>query len=146
MAVNPIPKFMVLSIDGVPFGMLTRLLQEGVMPHLAQLVEQTGMQPMRSVQPTVSCVAWSSYMTGCNPGKHGVFGFIDRRAGSYDLSFPNSRMMAVEHIWVSGIRLGIITEIHLTVPSCFLELMGSSDWNMHSWIFRYRWDWIGSPA
>jgi len=94
-----IPKCMVLSIDGVPFGLLERLLQQGVMPHLARLIEQTGMQPMRSVQPTVSCVAWSSYMTGCNPGKHGVLGFIDRREGSYDLSFPNSRMMAVEHLW-----------------------------------------------
>jgi predicted AlkP superfamily phosphohydrolase/phosphomutase len=93
------PKCMVLSIDGVPFGLLERLLRQGEMPHLAELVEQTGMQPMRSVQPTVSCVAWSSYMTGRNPGKHGIFGFIDRREGSYDLSFPNSRMMAVEHIW-----------------------------------------------
>jgi len=106
MAEKPIPECMVLSIDGVPFGLLERLLQEGVMPHLAQLVEQTGMQPMRSVQPTVSCVAWSSYMTGCNPGKHGVLGFIDRRADSYDLSFPNSRMMAVEHIWEILSRAG----------------------------------------
>ncbi len=106
MAEKPIPKFMVLSIDGVPFGLLERLLHEGVMPQLAQLVEQTGMQPMRSVQPTVSCVAWSSYMTGCNPGKHGVLGFIDRREGSYDLSFPNSRMMAVEHIWEALSRAG----------------------------------------
>ena len=106
MAEKPIPECMVLSIDGVPFGLLERLLQEGVMPHLAQLVEQTGMQPMRSVQPTVSCVAWSSYMTGCNPGKHGVLGFIDRRADSYDLSFPNSRMMAVEHIWEIVSRAG----------------------------------------
>jgi len=106
MTVNPIPKFMVLSIDGVPFGLLRRLLQEGNMPNLSQVVEQVGMQPMRSVQPTVSCVAWSSYMTGCNPGKHGVLGFIDRREGSYDLSFPNSRMMAVEHIWEVLSRAG----------------------------------------
>ncbi len=92
-------KFLVLSIDGVPFGLMERMLEEGVMSHLAKLVEETGLRQMRSVQPTVSCVAWSSYMTGCNPGKHGIFGFIDRREGAWELSFPNSRMMAVDNIW-----------------------------------------------
>ncbi|MBN1845976.1 MAG: alkaline phosphatase family protein [Sedimentisphaerales bacterium] len=99
------PRLMVLSIDGVPFGLLERFLAGGRMPNLAGLVEQAsaggqgGLRPMRSAQPTVSCVAWSSYMTGCNPGKHGIFGFIDRREDGYELSFPNSRMMAVEHLW-----------------------------------------------
>ncbi len=92
-------KLTVLSIDGVPLGLLHQLTNEGDMPHLARLIEQNGLNQMRSVQPTVSCVAWSSYMTGCNPGKHGIFGFIDRRPGSYDLDFPNGRHMAVPHIW-----------------------------------------------
>jgi predicted AlkP superfamily phosphohydrolase/phosphomutase len=93
------PKLTVLSIDGVPYGLMRRMLDEGIMPHLAGLVEQVGLRQMRSVQPTVSCVAWSSYMTGRNPGKHGIYGFIDRREGSFDLSFPNARMMAVDNIW-----------------------------------------------
>jgi len=93
------PKLMVLSIDGVPIGLLRRLIEQGDMPHLARLAEQTPIQQMRSVQPTVSCVAWSSYMTGRNPGKHGIYGFIDRRDGGYELMFPNSATMAAENIW-----------------------------------------------
>ena len=92
-------KFMVLSIDGVPHGLMQRMMTEGVMSNLAKLYEKHGMQQMRSVQPTVSCVAWSSYMTGCNPGKHGIYGFIDRREGAWDLAFPNGRMMATDNIW-----------------------------------------------
>ena len=92
-------KFMVLSIDGVPLGLLQQLAAQGELPHLAGLIEQNGLHQMRSVQPTVSCVAWSSYMTGANPGKHGIFGFIDRRDGSYDLDFPNGRHMATPHLW-----------------------------------------------
>jgi predicted AlkP superfamily phosphohydrolase/phosphomutase len=100
------PKLMVLSIDGVPFGLMERMLKEGVMENLAAIAEQAGMRQMRSVQPTVSCVAWSSYMTGRNPAKHGIYGFIDRRTGSYELSFPNARMMAVENIWEVLSRAG----------------------------------------
>ncbi|MBN2376155.1 MAG: alkaline phosphatase family protein [Sedimentisphaerales bacterium] len=93
------PRFMILSIDGVPFGLMRRMLDEGVMPNLAKLEQGSRMRQMRSVQPTVSCVAWSCYMTGMNPAKHGIYGFIDRRDGGYDLAFPNSRMMAVDNIW-----------------------------------------------
>ena len=96
---NP-PKFVVLSIDGVPHGLLVELMQQGYMPNMAGLCEQSG-QPrmMRSVQPTVSCSAWASYATGVNPGKHGIFGFIDRRPGSYDMSFPNAANLKARSIW-----------------------------------------------
>jgi len=90
---------MVLSIDGVPIGLLRQLMGEGVIPNMAALAEQVGVRQMRSVQPTVSCVAWAGYMTGKNPGKHGIYGFIDRREDSYDLKFPNSTTMATENIW-----------------------------------------------
>jgi len=93
------PKLMVLSIDGVPFGLMRRMMDNGVMPNMAGLAGNVGIRQMRSVQPTVSCVAWASYMTGKNPGKHGIYGFIDRRTESYDLMFPNSATMSAENIW-----------------------------------------------
>jgi predicted AlkP superfamily phosphohydrolase/phosphomutase len=93
------PKFVVLSIDGVPYDLLSRLIDQGYMPNMAALVSQLGMRKMRSVQPTVSCVAWSTYMTGMNPGKHGIYGFIDRRPGTYEIMFPNSATRATEDIW-----------------------------------------------
>jgi predicted AlkP superfamily phosphohydrolase/phosphomutase len=38
-------------------------------------------------------------MTGQNPGKHGIYGFIDRQPGTYDLMFPNSSTRATQDIW-----------------------------------------------
>ena len=93
------PKFMVWSIDGVPFDLVRTMIDQGVMPNLGKLAQQGCMQMMRSVQPTVSCVAWTTYCTGKNPGKHGIYGFIDRRPDTYDLAFPNGSMMATENIW-----------------------------------------------
>ncbi|MFH1717490.1 MAG: alkaline phosphatase family protein [Planctomycetota bacterium] len=93
------PQFVVLSIDGVPYSLAQRMIEQGDMPNLASLAAQMGLRKMRSIQPTVSCVAWSSYMTGCNPGKHGIYGFIDRREGTYELMFPNSATRATDDIW-----------------------------------------------
>lgn len=93
------PKFMVLSIDGIPVWLIKQLMDEGVMPNMARLVEQVGYRQMRSVHPTVSCVAWASFATGKNPGKHGIFGFIDRQPDSFDLMLPNGSNMTSEHIW-----------------------------------------------
>ena len=38
-------------------------------------------------------------MTGCNPGKHGIYGFIDRRPGSYDLAFPHAAHRTAPDLW-----------------------------------------------
>ncbi len=93
------PKFMVYSIDGVPHGLMQRMFDEGIMPNLANLASQTGLRQMRSIQPCVSCVAWTCFMTGKNPGKHGIYGFIDRREGGYDLAFPNQSMMTSDTLF-----------------------------------------------
>ncbi len=96
---NP-PKLTVLSLDGVPHGLAVELMDRGDMPNFARLCEQHGRPVlMRSVFPTVSCVAWACYATGRNPGKHGIYGFIDRRAGTYDLAFPNAATMRGPNLW-----------------------------------------------
>lgn len=90
---------MVLSIDGVPHGFIEKMRDRGDIPNLASLISTFGLRKMRSIQPTVSCVAWSSYMTGSNPGKHGIYGFIDRQEGTYDVSFPNAASRTAEDLW-----------------------------------------------
>jgi len=94
------PKLTILSIDGVPHGLLGDLMAGGHMPALAGLCERHGRpRMMRSVLPTVSNVAWTCYSTGRNPGKHGIYGFVDRRAGTYELIVPNAANMRGDHIW-----------------------------------------------
>ncbi len=44
---------------------------------------------MRSTLPDVSSVAWSSFITGKNPGEHGIFGFMEIDRHSYDYIFPS---------------------------------------------------------
>lgn len=93
------PRFVVLSIDGVPYGLARKMIDGGEMPNLASIVSKDGLRKMRSVHPTVSCVAWATYATGRNPGKHGIYGFIDRHESTYDMVLPNASARAGEDIW-----------------------------------------------
>ncbi|MBN2842866.1 MAG: alkaline phosphatase family protein [Sedimentisphaerales bacterium] len=99
-------KFMVLSIDGVPYWLMEKMFAEGVMPNLAKVAAAGRFSMMKSVQPTVSSVAWACYATGVNPGIHGNYGFIDRTPGSWDLQFPNNATMTAEHIWTKLTKAG----------------------------------------
>jgi len=66
---------------------------------LKALSEQGAFAQMNSVQPCISSVAWSNYMTGKNPGKHGIFGFIDRIPNPFKIYIPNSRNMTSDTLW-----------------------------------------------
>jgi predicted AlkP superfamily phosphohydrolase/phosphomutase len=73
------PRFkrvVVLGLDGLDFGLTERMLAEGKLPHLAALKEQGCMRPLRSTLPPISPVAWSTFQTGTNPGKHNIFDFL----------------------------------------------------------------------
>ena len=67
---------MVLGLDGLDHKLTERLLAEGKLPHLAALREQGDFKSLASTLPPISPVAWSSFQTGVNPGKHNIFDFL----------------------------------------------------------------------
>ena len=89
----------VIGLDGTPHSLLTRLIEEGRMPVFGRLLKRGSLVPMQSVLPTVSSVAWSSIVTGCNPGKHNIFGFVDRVPMTHEMFIPGSRNMLAK-TWV----------------------------------------------
>jgi predicted AlkP superfamily phosphohydrolase/phosphomutase len=73
------PKFkrvVVLGLDGLDYGLTQRLLAAGKLPHLAALQQQGCFLPLASTLPPISPVAWSTFQTGTNPGKHNIFDFL----------------------------------------------------------------------
>jgi predicted AlkP superfamily phosphohydrolase/phosphomutase len=69
---------------------------------------------MRAALPPVSSVSWSSFMTGANPGEHGIFGFTDVDPDSYRLRFPIFSDLATPTFWDrlgdSGLRCAVINQ------------------------------------
>lgn len=89
----------IIGLDGVPYTLLQRFIKEGVMPNLAQIVREGTFSQMDTSIPEISSVAWSSFFTGVNPAKHGIYGFMDLRPESYDMYFPNSHHVQVQTLW-----------------------------------------------
>ena len=89
----------VIGLDGVPQPLLLDLADRGVMPHFAGLIASGHLQRMKASLPEISAVSWTDFMTGCDSGTHGIFGFTDLKPNSYDLRFPNFQDVAAETIW-----------------------------------------------
>ena len=96
---NTKKKTIILGLDGVPYGLLKDLADKGVMPNTGNLISRGTFRKMRSSIPEISSVAWSSVITGRNPGEHGIFGFTSFVPNTYRLSFPNFNDLKSSTFW-----------------------------------------------
>ena len=92
-------RVVVIGLDGVPYTYVQQLFHAGELPNFRALVEEGGLVQMDTTLPNVSSVAWSSFMTGQNPGKHNIYGFVDRQPGSLKTFIPTSRNMRSPALW-----------------------------------------------
>ena len=113
-------KVIVLGIDGVPCSLLRRFAAEGIMPHLADLGAKGTLTEMTASIPEVSSTSWSTFMTGVNPGRHGIYGFMELQKGSYKWRFPNSTDVRSETLWdIAGKhnRKSVVLNVPSTYPA-----------------------------
>jgi predicted AlkP superfamily phosphohydrolase/phosphomutase len=93
------PRVVVLGLDGVPWSYLQRQFDAGELPNLRALVEGGALAQMDTTVPNVSSTAWATFMTGANPGKHGIYGFVDRTPGTMKTYVPTSRNLRLPTVW-----------------------------------------------
>ena len=74
-------KLVVLGLDAADLDVMRPLLERGRLPHLARLMAQGASGVLHSTVPPVSAPAWASFLTGRNPGKHGLYSFVVERGG-----------------------------------------------------------------
>ena len=89
----------LVGLDGTPCTLVRRFIEDGTMPNFRRLVERGSLLQMDTAIPDISSVAWTSFMTGANPGRHGIYGFLDLQPNSYKIYFPNSRHIQSETLW-----------------------------------------------
>ena len=88
------------------------------MPFLQELFQTGTLHRVHSCLPEISSVNWSSFMTGANPGEHGIFGFTDLAPDSYTMRFPAFTDLKTETIWDKCGRAGKRCLV-LNQPSCY---------------------------
>ncbi len=72
----------LLGLDGASWNVIDRMFTAGCMPNLQRLCAEGVRATLESTVPSITPVAWSSLMTGVNPGKHGIYGFMQRTQGA----------------------------------------------------------------
>lgn len=126
-------KVVVIGLDGATFDLIKPWVDEGKLPNLAHLIKNGVWGNLRSVIPTTSAPAWVSFMTGKNPGKHGIFDFVAHPNTSggkscliSSLSFKDKTLWEI--LSLHGKRVGVVN-VPITYPpkavngfliSCFM--------------------------
>lgn len=80
-------RVLVIGLDGATLDVLAPLAEQGVLPNLARFLRIGDARPLESTLPAVTPVAWTTFLTGCQPAGHGVWDFrhFDHRAGQLRL-------------------------------------------------------------
>ncbi len=73
----------ILGFDGMDPELADRFMNEGKLPNLAKLRGKGTFTKLRTTFPAISPVAWSTFMTGVNPGKHNIYDFLARDTSNY---------------------------------------------------------------
>lgn len=84
---------LLIGIDGATPDLVERLTSTGQMPNLRALMRHGVYGHLQSSANLDPCCAWSSLLTGVNPGKHGVWGMQNLMPESYQWHPAHARML-----------------------------------------------------
>jgi predicted AlkP superfamily phosphohydrolase/phosphomutase len=96
---RPSPSVVVIGLDGADPHLVRRFIDQGHLPHLASLAERGTLEPLLSSPNAMSPAAWSSFVTGLDPGNHGIFYFLDRVPGTYETRYVNAQSRDGTPLW-----------------------------------------------
>lgn len=85
-------RVVILGLDGMDHGIVSRLLEAGRLPRMAALRDSGSFHPLESTCPPISPVAWSTFSTGVNPGKHNIYDFLNRDLRTYQPVLSSARV------------------------------------------------------
>jgi predicted AlkP superfamily phosphohydrolase/phosphomutase len=92
-------KVLVIGLDGATFDLLRPWIDEGQLPNLQRLMREGAWGKLRTTLPPISSSSWSSFVTGVNPGKHGLVDFVYPGADSYKVTMINATSRRTRALW-----------------------------------------------
>ncbi|MBI3921399.1 MAG: alkaline phosphatase family protein [Armatimonadetes bacterium] len=92
-------RMVIIGVDGATFDLIKPWVAEGKLPTFARMLREGTHAPLRSVISQRSAAAWTSFATGKNPGKHGIYDFWHRVPHSYAIRFINGSARIGKAVW-----------------------------------------------
>jgi len=92
-------KLFIIGLDAATLDVINPLMAEGRLPNLRRLSEEGAHGALASTIHPLSPPAWSSFITGKNPGKHGIYDFVVHKPRSYELEYTYGGMRKGRSLW-----------------------------------------------
>jgi predicted AlkP superfamily phosphohydrolase/phosphomutase len=111
---------LIVGLDGATFDVLDPLMEEGRMPRLRAAIASGSSGVLRSTTPPITPAAWTTFLTGKQPGTHGIIDFERYDVRTNRLTFNSTRCLDhVRSLWQilgdHGLRVGSVN-VPMTYP------------------------------
>jgi predicted AlkP superfamily phosphohydrolase/phosphomutase len=142
-------KILVLGIDGATLDLILPWSQAGKLPVFRQLIHEGAYGKLRSTIIPSSAPAWTSFMTGKNPGKHGIFSFFQLIPGTYKIGITSGKQREGKTLWSilseAGKSVGVLN-VPMTYPAESVNgfnIAGYPSPSYHNTYFSYPRGFVG---
>lgn len=106
---------LVIGMDGADRDIIEPLMEQGELPNLERLVDGGRSGNLTTTLPIESPVAWTTMTTGVSPGKHGIYGFLERRGDTFVPTTADD--VRVDRVWDRAGEHGEVVVVN--VPQTF---------------------------
>jgi predicted AlkP superfamily phosphohydrolase/phosphomutase len=113
-------KVLVIGLDGATFDLIKPWVKDGKLPTLKRVMENGTHGVLLSSHQSNSPQAWTSFMTGKNAGKHGIFDFVEPNPDGYDVRFINASYRNGKTLWRIISDAGkkvVVVNVPITFPA-----------------------------
>jgi predicted AlkP superfamily phosphohydrolase/phosphomutase len=117
--VNEKRRVLVIGLDGATLDLARPWAEAGFLPTFRRLLREGAWGELTTVIPPVTGPAWSSFLTGMNPGRHGLYDFMRLAPGTYRIQPVNATLRAGDSLWAILSRAGkrvIVLNVPATYP------------------------------
>lgn len=113
-------KVVVIGLDAADLDVMRPLLDRGEMPHVAGLLAEGASGVLHSTIPPVSAPAWATFLTGLEPGRHGLYAFVVDREHRGRMHLANVTDIHGTKLWdlcsAQGVR-PVVANVPVTWPA-----------------------------
>jgi predicted AlkP superfamily phosphohydrolase/phosphomutase len=119
-------RVLLIGFDGMDYNLYNQFKKQGhKFPNFEKLAKEGTFSPLWSTEPPISPVAWSTFTTGVNPGKHNIFDFLTTDRATYMPKMAGSDIIPPRR----SLKIGN-WEIPLGSPKIELKRKSQSFWKI----------------
>ena len=118
MSKKTTPRVCIIGWDGADWRILRPMMEAGRLPNLAAFLAQARHGTLMSTLPPVTAPAWTTFLTGVYPGRHGLFTWQGPLNENLERPFLNASHVRAPRLWDWLTRAGL-RSLFLNVPMTY---------------------------